>query len=79
MTDWCNKIYDGFGTECQRCGSWTRGRKWPECPPYITRMEPDGERLPHIKTHEQNKAAWITWSALEEFEHPLPKQHTTAT
>ncbi len=70
---YCAIHFDGLGTECKRCGSWKRGTDAPDCPPYITRCEPDGERLPHIKTHEQNRMAWITWSAIEEAQHPYPK------
>lgn len=72
MTNYCDSQFDGLGTECRRCGSWKRGKDAPDCPPYITRLEPDGERLPHIKTAEENKAAWITWGAIEDTEHPLP-------
>jgi hypothetical protein len=68
----CDLHFDGLGTECSRCGSWRRGAELPDCPPYITRMEPDGERLPHIKTAEQNRLLWLTWSAEEQEQHPQP-------
>lgn len=67
MLQFCAFTYDGLGIECRRCGCWQRGGvRNPECPPYITRMEPDGERLPHIKTLEQNRAAHAHWLAEEE-------------
>lgn len=53
----CSFKFDGLGTECERCGSWHRGIEPPDCVPFITRCEPDGARLPHIKTAEQNRAA----------------------
>jgi hypothetical protein len=68
----CDPHFDGLGTECRRCGSWKRGRRRPDCPPYITRTEPDGARLPHIKTPRENRHAWITWAAVEEEQHPHP-------
>lgn len=57
MSEFCKLRFDGLGTECERCGCWTRGKGAPECPPYVTRCEPDGKRLPHIKTNEQNRKA----------------------
>lgn len=69
---YCEAKFDGLGMECQRCGSWRRGRNAPDCPPYITRVEPDSSRLPHIKTNEQNRLAWITWASYEEVQHPEP-------
>jgi hypothetical protein len=53
----CRPISDGLGVRCERCGCWKRGTDTPDCPPYITRSEPDGARLPHIKTLAQNKLA----------------------
>ena len=52
----CHFEFDGLGTKCTRCGCWTRGTTPPECPPYITRMEPNNARLPHL-TAEQNQQA----------------------
>jgi hypothetical protein len=49
--------FDGLGTSCGRCGCWTRGTDAPRCPPFITRMEPDGARLPHITSPPQNQRA----------------------
>jgi hypothetical protein len=72
MTTFCDPASDGLGVSCRRCGSWRRGIKTPDCPPYITRCEPDGSRLPHIKTAEQNRMAWITWMAIEDEQHPAP-------
>lgn len=72
--DFCDLRDDGLGIECQRCGSWKRGKERPSCPPYITRSEPDGDRLPHIKTPEENKRAWIIWNELEVEEHPAPRR-----
>lgn len=69
----CDPHFDGLGMGCKRCGSWSRGSEYPECPPYITRLEPDGKRLPQIKTPEENTRAWITWSAYEDVQHPAPK------
>lgn len=64
----CTRLFDGLGTSCSRCGSWTRGRATPECPPYVTRCEPDNARLPHIKTPEQNTQARLDWLALADGE-----------
>lgn len=58
MGKFCDLHFDGLGTECRRCRSWRRGKQAPDCPPYITRSEPDGDRLPDIKTTKQNHAAW---------------------
>lgn len=69
----CDIVDDGLGLECRRCGSWKRGKEVPECPPYITRTEPDGDRLPHIKTAKQNRMEWVTWSAQEVEQHPHPQ------
>lgn len=69
---YCDPHFDGTITECQRCGSSKRGAEFPDCPPYITRMEPDGDRLPHIKTAAENRQAWLTWAAEEDIEHPQP-------
>lgn len=68
----CELHFDGLGTECLRCGNWKHGANLVDCPPYITRMEPDGKRLPHITTPEQNRMLWITWNAEEQEEHPQP-------
>lgn len=70
---YCDPSFDGLGTKCRRCGSWQRGKEPPACPPYITRMEPDGARLPNIKTQEENTRAWVTWSEYEDMEHPDPR------
>lgn len=63
MSGLCKFKFDGLGTECTRCGSWRRGSEPPDCPPYITRSEPDLTRLPHIKTAQQNKQAWTEYFA----------------
>lgn len=55
--NFCDHHYDGFGTTCRRCGNWARGEEPPICPPYVTRYEHDGARLPHITTREENAAA----------------------
>lgn len=68
----CDPEFDGLGTSCKRCGSWKRGTEPPACPPYITRSEPDGKRLPHIKTQEENTMAWVTWFEYEDTQHPWP-------
>jgi hypothetical protein len=57
MSEFCSFITDGLGTKCERCGCWRRGDEPPPCPSYITRFEPDGSRLPHIKTHAENALA----------------------
>jgi hypothetical protein len=57
MSTFCMPKWDGLGTSCGRCGCWARGIDVPKCPPFITRMEPDGTRLPDIKTHKQNSEA----------------------
>jgi hypothetical protein len=53
----CSFSSDGLGISCARCGSWRRGDTPPDCPPYITRSEPDGTRLPHITTAGENSTA----------------------
>jgi len=73
MGSYCDLHFDGLGTDCRRCGSWRRGKKAPDCPPYITRCEPNGERLPHIKTDAENRRLWVTWNAMEEIQHPMPR------
>lgn len=57
----CELSFDGLGTNCARCGSWVRGRGRPTCPSYITRCEPDGARLPHIKSPAENAGAHSRW------------------
>lgn len=57
MSEFCRPYFDGLGTSCGRCGNWTRGTDAPRCPPYITRVEPDGLRLPHITTKAENTKA----------------------
>lgn len=56
---YCTLTVDGLGTTCHRCGAWRRGRAIPACPPYVTRLEPDNRRLPHITTTEQNARAML--------------------
>lgn len=70
----CDPEFDGLGMQCRRCGSWKRGTDSPTCPPYITRSEPDGKRLPNIKTQEENTRAWVTWSEYEDAQHPWPAE-----
>lgn len=57
MSEFCRYSFDGLGTKCDRCGCWARGTEPPPCPPYVTRYEPDGSRLPQIKTPEDNRLA----------------------
>lgn len=57
MNPFCKFSFDGLGTECGRCKSWRRGAEPPDCPPYVTRSEPDGDRLPHITTVDENRTA----------------------
>lgn len=64
----CTLTFDGLGTACARCGSWSRGKRAPECPPYVTRCEPNIARLSHIKTPEQNAKARLDWLALADGE-----------
>lgn len=54
VVSFCDLSFDGLGMSCGRCGSWRRGEIAPDCPPYVTRHEPNGERLPHIKTAAEN-------------------------
>ena len=66
-TDYCQWLTEGKRTECLRCGSINYEGNEPTCPPWITRSEPDGARLPHIKTRKQNNAAWREWVDAEEY------------
>ena len=68
----CRLSSDGLGIQCARCGCWKRGEEPPECPPYITRSEPDGARLPHITTRRQNEAARRDYMAKLEAECAEP-------
>lgn len=60
MTVFCDFEQLSLGTTCHRCGSWSR-EGVPECPPWVTRSEPDNARLPHILTDEQNQAVMDAW------------------
>lgn len=66
-TDYCQWLIEGERTECLRCGSVNYVGDEPTCPPWITRSEPDGARLPHIKTRKQNNDAWQAWVDAEEY------------
>lgn len=68
----CDPVYDGLGMRCKRCGCWKRGENAPDCPPYITRCEPDAERLPHIKSASQNSRARAEYFAKLESEIANP-------
>tara|TARA_B100000965_G_scaffold331170_3_gene295218 strand:+ start:3460 stop:3720 length:261 start_codon:yes stop_codon:yes gene_type:complete len=68
MTGFCELDRSGLGTKCLRCGSWSREGD-PSCPPYVTRSEPDNARLPHLRTKEQNNAAYEEWWAEREKEN----------
>lgn len=35
----------------------------PDCPPYVTRSEPDNARLPHITTLAENNRLWTAYLA----------------
>ncbi len=59
--DFCNWSKDGDRTKCHRCGSVAYHGGNPICPPWITHREPDGKRLPHIKTAEENRSVYRTW------------------
>lgn len=65
MSAFCDLSFDGLGTACGRCGSWQRGKQPPLCPPYVTRCEPDGARLPSIKTAADNDKAFKAFVALD--------------
>ena len=71
----CNWSKEGSRTECHRCGSICYDGNEPTCPPWITRSEPDGDRLPHIKTAEQNRAAHQAW--IDEEDYKLPRHGTS--
>ena len=58
--EFCSFYFDGLGTECRRCRCWQRGTEPPECPPFITRCEPDNKRLPHL-TPLDNDKAWTEY------------------
>lgn len=57
----CKPKFDGLGTACCRCGCWKRGTEPPDCPPFVTRCEPDNARLPHIKTAADNTRLHRQW------------------
>jgi hypothetical protein len=59
--EFCEWLKDGDRTECRRCGCVNYDGHEPTCPPWITRSEPNGKRLPHIKSLEQNKAIFQKW------------------
>lgn len=61
--EFCHWSREGDRTECRRCGSVCYDGNTPICPPWVTRTEPDGKRLPHIATAEQNRAAFEAWIA----------------
>ena len=60
-SEFCKVSHDGLGNHCARCGSWARDDAQPICPPYVTRCEPDNQRLPHITTAAQNSLAHLRW------------------
>ena len=60
-SDFCDWIGDGDRTECRRCGSVCYDGGVPTCPPWVTSVEPDSRRLPHIKDREQNEAVRRSW------------------
>lgn len=63
----CKWSTQGSRTECHRCGSICYDGNEPTCPPWVTRSEPDGLRLPHIKNIEQNKALFASWVKEENY------------
>lgn len=63
MSTFCKPQFDGLGTGCLRCGCWARGTKPPRCPPFVTRCEPDGTRLPDIKSEAENRKARLSYFA----------------
>jgi len=68
--EFCDWSTEGGRTECRRCGSVCYDGREPTCPPWITCEEPDGARLPHITTPEQNRAAWQAWVDAETYKTP---------
>lgn len=78
MMDFCRLSFDGLGTSCARCGSWIRGTEAPTCPPYITRAEPDWQRLPNIKTHDDNARAYVDFMHAREVECAAQRKSPTA-
>lgn len=71
-TGFCNWKQEGSVTECGRCGSVNYEGRQPTCPPWVTRVEPDNKRLPHIKNIEQNTAAYQAWMDAEAYKTPRP-------
>lgn len=61
MTDFCKHRQNGTGISCDYCGCWKAGVMPPSCPTYITRTEPNLNRIPHIKTIEDNNVAYDAW------------------
>jgi len=57
MKSLCQFESDDLGTSCKRCGCWWRLGEFIECPPFITRCEPDAERLPHLAEQSANDLA----------------------
>lgn len=57
----CDLHHTGNGIGCGRCGCWWADGEPRTCPPFITRTEPDGKRLPHIKTREENHRRWLAY------------------
>lgn len=57
ISPFCILSNDGLGVQCSRCGSWLRGNDAPDCPPYVTRSEPDYARLPHLAVDGANQRA----------------------
>lgn len=65
--EFCDWSTEGDRTECRRCGSVCYDGNEPTCPPWITRFEPDGRRLPEIKTAAQNNATHREWIDAETY------------
>lgn len=61
MGEFCKWTKDGNETSCSRCGSVAYHGGEPTCPPFITRVEPDNLRLPHITTRGANMKARQDW------------------
>jgi transcription initiation factor TFIIIB Brf1 subunit/transcription initiation factor TFIIB len=70
----CKWTTEGDRTECHRCGSICYDGGEPTCPPWVTRDEPDNSRLPHIKTHSQNHAAYQDWYDRQEYKKKRPQR-----
>ena len=50
MGKFCEHQDIGLGVRCNRCGSWYRYGP-PDCPPYITRSEPDAKPIARYQMH----------------------------